>query len=393
MNTPNTTFDLYHGVNAPPAAADVQGATGHLRSAFARGMEGSEGDANYRFTDILEVTLDTDIRDNYPLTGADWVYVPDKDGQAYRVIFDERVQENHGPKGKDYKRVYLHREDMQMGVTVRKNSGANVGTRQRLNFIEGANITLTVSDDGTDNEVDVTIAGSASYTDEQAQDAIGTILADSDTIDFTYNDGTPSITASARYQMSITADGSGLKLSGDSAAPGNNMVYGTDSSGTKGWQSRNGVLLHSSDNADVASVSITNLTGYKYYRVVGFDLQAKTTLGSDLRLRTSTNNGSSYDSGASDYRMTLGTFDHIVVCSLPDDSSTGQTAGFDMILFNPGGTALYKVLLWDYVTLGPSGLGGNFEKAAREATADIDALSFFCASGNLNGSFRVHGYN
>lgn len=33
------------------------------------------------------------------------------------------------------------------------------------------------------------------YTDERAQDAIGTILADSSSIDFTYNDGTPSITA------------------------------------------------------------------------------------------------------------------------------------------------------------------------------------------------------
>lgn len=34
------------------------------------------------------------------------------------------------------------------------------------------------------------------YTDEQAQDAIGTILTDSATIDFTYDDATPSITAS-----------------------------------------------------------------------------------------------------------------------------------------------------------------------------------------------------
>lgn len=36
----------------------------------------------------------------------------------------------------------------------------------------------------------------ATYSDEQAQDAIGTILVDSSEIDFTYNDGTPSITAS-----------------------------------------------------------------------------------------------------------------------------------------------------------------------------------------------------
>lgn len=37
--------------------------------------------------------------------------------------------------------------------------------------------------------------GSTPYTDELAQDAIGGILTDSSTIDFTYNDGTPSITA------------------------------------------------------------------------------------------------------------------------------------------------------------------------------------------------------
>lgn len=43
-----------------------------------------------------------------------------------------------------------------------------------------------------------TLAGSipGAYTDEQAQDAVGTILIDSSTIDFTYNDGAPSITAS-----------------------------------------------------------------------------------------------------------------------------------------------------------------------------------------------------
>jgi hypothetical protein len=46
------------------------------------------------------------------------------------------------------------------GVIVRKNSGANVGTRPRLNLIEGSNITLTVADDSGDNEVDVTVAAS-----------------------------------------------------------------------------------------------------------------------------------------------------------------------------------------------------------------------------------------
>ncbi len=43
-------------------------------------------------------------------------------------------------------------------VSVRKNSAAPVHTRPRLNFIEGSNITITVADDTTDNEVDITIS-------------------------------------------------------------------------------------------------------------------------------------------------------------------------------------------------------------------------------------------
>jgi len=43
-------------------------------------------------------------------------------------------------------------------TTVRRNTGADVGSRRRLNFIEGTNVTLTVTDDGANEEVDITIA-------------------------------------------------------------------------------------------------------------------------------------------------------------------------------------------------------------------------------------------
>src|SRR5262245_38864657 len=43
-------------------------------------------------------------------------------------------------------------------VAVNKNSGSTVGTRRRINFIEGSNVTLTVADDAGNEEVDVTIA-------------------------------------------------------------------------------------------------------------------------------------------------------------------------------------------------------------------------------------------
>jgi hypothetical protein len=50
--------------------------------------------------------------------------------------------------------------DNNARVAVRKNSAGSVFTRRRLNFIEGSNVTLTVADDGGNEEVDVTIAAS-----------------------------------------------------------------------------------------------------------------------------------------------------------------------------------------------------------------------------------------
>jgi len=88
---------------------------------------------------------------------------------------------------------------------------------------------------GTENALEF-VTGGGGYTNEQAQDAVGTILVDSSTIDFTYDDVGNSITAVTKQQMSITSDASGLKLSGDASSPGNNKVYGTDSSGVKGWK-------------------------------------------------------------------------------------------------------------------------------------------------------------
>jgi hypothetical protein len=46
-------------------------------------------------------------------------------------------------------------------VTVRKNTGADVGTRRRLNLIEGSNVTLTIADDAGSEEVDITIAAAS----------------------------------------------------------------------------------------------------------------------------------------------------------------------------------------------------------------------------------------
>jgi hypothetical protein len=73
------------------------------------------------------------------------------------------------------------------------------------------------------------------YTDERAQDAIGSILTNTSTLSFTYNDATPTLSANVNTQLSINSDASGIKLVNDSATPGNVKYYGTNGSGVKGF--------------------------------------------------------------------------------------------------------------------------------------------------------------
>ena len=64
-------------------------------------------------------------------------------------------------------------------------------TSDTLTLVAGTGVTLTTSAAGDS----ITITSSGSYTDEQAQDAVGNILVDSATIDITYNDSYPTIVA------------------------------------------------------------------------------------------------------------------------------------------------------------------------------------------------------
>lgn len=86
---------------------------------------------------------------------------------------------------------------------------------QVANLIQnGTGITWTYDD------VAGTLTGNVSitqYTDEMAQDAIGAMIADTNTIDLTYTDATPELKADVKYQNTATIDladdASGLKAS------------------------------------------------------------------------------------------------------------------------------------------------------------------------------------
>lgn len=103
----NTTADIYFAPNVPPAAPDVAGVPVHLAPRFAHGSESSEGDQDLRWTHIAYVSDTVDVRDNYPSAPTHTLYVPDKTGTGFEVVFVELVGRGTGSK---YKRIFLDRQ-------------------------------------------------------------------------------------------------------------------------------------------------------------------------------------------------------------------------------------------------------------------------------------------
>lgn len=120
---------------------------------------------------------------------------------------------------------------------------------------------------------DLTEGTNLYHTDERAQDAVGSILSNTDTINLSYTDATPIIYADVKTQMSITSDASGIKLTGDSASPGNVKYYGTNASGTKGYYDipavgSEGDIQETLYGAANNQTTPTNVTGFAFSNAV-----------------------------------------------------------------------------------------------------------------------------
>jgi hypothetical protein len=145
--------------------------------------------------------------------------------------------------------------------------------------------------------------------DESVQDVLGSLLMDTHTINFTYNDVANTLAVDVKTQMSITSDASGLKLSGDVASPGNFMLYGTDASGVKGWyvQSGSGTFYRKDEDIDIASPYIIDFGTTQRESIV-----FNTTTGGDanwnyvvLLLHLNGTNGSIIFPDSSNYQHTI----------------------------------------------------------------------------------------
>lgn len=91
-----------------------------------------------------------------------------------------------------------------------EKAGVLIGSRSTINFIEGANITLTIVDDGTDDEIDITIA-----SDEQSYNTVqedGVALTQRDIINFGTGLNATDDSGNSRTNVDIVDDSSTQKV-------------------------------------------------------------------------------------------------------------------------------------------------------------------------------------
>jgi hypothetical protein len=168
------------------------------------------------------------------------------------------------------------------------------------------------------------------------------------------------------------------------------------------------VLLSTQTASASATLDFTSVltSAYDYYRFVFKDLRPATD-GVEFWMRTSTNNGSSYDAGVSDYTWDVLDQTGSASSSAGDaqismtelgtvDVGNGAAEGLDgeLTLYNPAGTTRKKAVkffVYFQTTAGANAFGNG--TGNREATTDIDAVRFMFSSGNItSGKIYCYGY-
>jgi hypothetical protein len=244
--------------------------------------------------------------------------------------------------------------------------------------------------------------------------------------------GTPSIASYAAVRSSMGIEVYTSAQSDDIARAAVSSLYATTAQATSGLATdllMNPVLVRNAVEqfapsttsglvpiktitvtSTVASVNFVNGSGgvvfdgtYRAYLVIGSDIRPVSN-STDLLLRTSTNAGSSYDSGASDYRqsglsVTSGgtptgagsTTTSILLCqNMTNNADYGN--GLVLYLFNPSGVK--RFLIKSEMTVGGSSGQSILQSMTgmRDTTADVDAFGFSMATGDIAaGAFTLYG--
>lgn len=213
-------------------------------------------------------------------------------------------------------------------------------------------------------------------------------------------------TEAIKIPVGTTGQRPGTPLDGDlrvNSSTGTTEVY--RNSAWRDLEAGGGLVKLSQSTASASSsIEFTGLsTTYRDFLVIFSDV-APGTDSSWLVLRTSTDNGSTYDSGASDYyyafRQVSTATDSTVSSAAATyigiqpvmGSATNESGSGWVKIHNPRGTQFTHVTFLSGGT-DDAGLerycmgGGN-----RQSAADVDAIQFLMSAGNIaSGTFTLYG--
>ena len=154
-----------------------------------------------------------------------------------------------------------------------------------------------------------------------------------------------------------------------------------------------------------ASVSFTGLTSTYTTYAVKFNFFGSYD-GSDWGIRTSTNNGSSYDSGASDYLWMFNSTNSYnggnavsndqADTKIPFIWATGTASGENgsgiFYIYHPTDASRITLVTGHGVSINHDGYGANaFFNGARNAAAAVDAFQVYPLAGTVTGDITLYG--
>lgn len=164
-----------------------------------------------------------------------------------------------------------------------------------------------------------------------------------------------------------------------------------------------------SSSATIDFLLTGNNAGFAQYKLVYANV-APATDGVHLYLRTSSNGGSSYDSGASDYRWGLFTVTSPNAGTAADGAGTGSATAFIRLSYSTAGNASNETCAGEITCFKPDSAAytkftwlanthatGDFDDIVfgggnRQSAADVDAIRFLFSSGNIaSGTFYLYG--
>lgn len=154
----------------------------------------------------------------------------------------------------------------------------------------------------------------------------------------------------------------------------------------------------------VAAVDFTDLSSSYFAYCFSFIYMHPATDGVDLYMRTSTNNGSSFDSGASDYVSGLSELNNISYSPQADataafmeighslgNASTPESSYGNIFLYTQPGS-LYPTIIGHLFNVNGTAINNCVIGGMRLSTTAADAVRFQFSSGNISAAFiKVYG--